>query len=279
MSDPKEEELNELDARTENELKKIKLSLEYGMDFSQSFASPDLPQETESQFLDYIQQWEYQNANRRMTTIFDRLGKPVFRPVGEMLDDEIDLALSKAIELLHNNSIRIDTLCKVGNREMYRFITEELFNVEIADIRIDGMMHCFTYEEFHPNHPYDIKNRCTEFIRHITDKEGDKTLIPWGLADQIIYRGQVYSKEELNSNIIKFHSLLNSLELNEHKYISVTLNETDNEATVIMFVDSSCIIKDQSMDFSGNYNFHLKCEYGWWTIDQFDTPFEIIMKS
>ena len=279
MSDPKEEELNELDAKTENELKKIKLSLEYGMDFSQSFASPDLPQETQSHFLDYIQHWEYQNANRRMTTIFDRLGKPVFRPVSEMIDYEINMALSSVIELLDKHSIRIDTLCEVGNREMYRFITEELLNVEIADIRIDGMMHCFTYEEFHPNHPYDIKNRCTEFIRHFTDKEGDKTLIPWGLADQIIYRGQVYSKEELNSNIIKFQSLLNSLALNEHKYISVTLNDTENEATVLVLVDFSGMKNDQLMDFSGNYNFHLKCEYGWWTIDQFETPFELVKNS
>ena len=279
MRNPKEEELNELDAQTENELKKIKLSLEYGMDFSQSFASPDFPQETESQFLDYIQQWEYQNANRRMTTIFDRLGKPVFRPICEMQDDEIDIALSKALELLENHSIRIDTLCEVGNKEMYRFITEELFNVEIADIRSDGMMHCFTYEEFHPNHPYDIKNRCTEFIRHITDKEGDKTLIPWGLADQIIYRGRVYSKEELNSNIVKFHSLLNSLSLNEHEYISVILNDTEDEANVLVFLDFTGMINDQLIDFSGSCNFHLKCEYDWWTIDQFETPFEIIMNN
>jgi hypothetical protein len=89
----------------------------------------------------------------------------------------------------------------------------------------------------------------------------------------------VYSKEELNSNIIKFQSLLNSLALDEHKYISVTLNDKENEANVLVFVDFSGRINDQLMDFSGNYNFHFKCEYGWWTIDQFETPFEIIMKS
>lgn len=277
MSDPQNEKQNELDAQTETELKKIKLALEHGIEFSKSFASPDLPRETEGQFLDYIQQWEDQYTKRRLTTVFDMVGKPVFRPISEMPDKEISTALSEAMELLNKHSISVGTLCDVDDKELYRFISEELPKVEIADIRIDGMIHCFTYEDFHPNHPYDIKNRCTEFIRHIANRECDKALIPWGLADQIIYSGQVYSKEEVNSHIIHFHELFNSLALKEHKYMSVTLNETENEATVVVFVDYSGIINGQLMEFTGNCNFHLKCEYGWWTIHQFETPWEMFV--
>lgn len=45
----------------------------------------------------------------------------------------------------------LDFLCDVDDAEAYRFITEELMDEEIDDIRIEGLRHCFIYEEFHPN--------------------------------------------------------------------------------------------------------------------------------
>lgn len=277
MSEPQNEKQHELDAETENELKKIKLSLEHGMDLSKSFTSPDLSPETEGQFLDYIQQWEEQAAQRKMVTVFDMAGRPALRPIAVVSDEEISTTLAAAIELLNEHSIRIDTLCEVNDRDLYRFIVEDLLRVEIADIRINGMMHCFTYEDFYPNYPYDIRNRCTEFIRHITDRSKDMTIIPWGLADQITYKGQLYPKDELNSHIIRFLQLFSSIGLNEHKYLSVTLNEAENEAIAVVFVNYSGIINGQLMEFKGNCNYYLKCEYGWWTIHQFETPWEMIV--
>src|SRR4051812_9475232 len=72
MQDAPENEEDQIhDQRTENELKKIKLALEHGMDMSQSFTDPDLPPELEGEFLDYMQQWEDQYAQRKRTTVFE----------------------------------------------------------------------------------------------------------------------------------------------------------------------------------------------------------------
>lgn len=276
MSEPQNEKQHELDAETENELKKIKLSLEHGMDLSESFTSPDLSPETEGQFLDYIQKWEDQYAQRKMTTVYEMAGRPTFRVINDVPDEEINATLGELMEQLNKHSIQLDTLCAVSDKELYRFITEELLNVEVADIHIDGMMHCFTYEDFHPNHPYDIKNRCTEFIRHIADKEGDKAIIPWGLADQITSSGQVYTKEALNERIVRFHELFSNLTLNEFNYVSVTLNEAENEAIAIAYVECSGMINDQPVKLAGDCNFYLRCEYEWWVIHQFETPWKMI---
>jgi len=53
---------------------------------------------------------------------------------------------------------------------LYRFITEELFKEELDDIKIEGMTHHYIYEEFHPNHEHDIKNRCKEFLDEFLNK-------------------------------------------------------------------------------------------------------------
>ena len=38
---------------------------------------------------------------------------------------------------------------------------------------LPGMTHHYTYEEFHPNHEYDIKSHSTEFINCFLDKNSD----------------------------------------------------------------------------------------------------------
>jgi hypothetical protein len=270
------EKQNEYNGNLENELKKIKLSLEHGMDLSKSFTSSSLAPESEGQFLDYIQQWEDQYAPRKMTTVFEMAGRPTFRLVNEVPNEEIDTALNEIMNLLNQYSIRVETLCEVDERELYRFITEELLNMQTEDIQIDGMMHCFTYEEFHPNHPYDIKNRCTEVIEHIASAEKDKNIIPWGFAKNVSSGGLLHTKEELNEQIIRFSELFKSLVLNECNYISVTLNETENEATAIAFVHYSGITgNDQTVELTGNCIFKLQRGYEWWTIHQFDMPWKM----
>jgi hypothetical protein len=276
MEDSLNEKQEELDAAAENELKKIKLSLEHGMDFSQSFTSPGVSPEIEGQFLDYIQEWENQYALRKMTTVREMAGNPSIRPASEIPGDAINVALNEVMELLNHYSIRVDTLCDVDERELYRFVVEELLDVEVNDIRVEGMMHCFTYEEFHPNHPYDIKNRCTELINHIADKDRDEKVIPWGLADEVTSGGSVHTKEELNELICRFRDLFHDITLNGCNYISVSLNDTESEAIANAFVNFSGTTCDgQAVEIKGECIFKLKCEYGWWAIRQFETPWKI----
>src|SRR5204862_7356956 len=57
---------------------------------------------------------------------------------------------------------------KVTARKLYRFALEELFQCEIDDVNIPGMMRGFIYDEFYPDHEYDntkaAKDDCVEPI-------------------------------------------------------------------------------------------------------------------
>jgi hypothetical protein len=262
------------DLRTENEIKKIKLALEHGMDLSNSYSDADLPPEVEGEFLDYMQQWEDQFAQRKMIAIYDFIDKPAFRPLPDIPEAEVGTELNRVLEILQQHSIVLDTLCDVADRELYRFITEELFVLETNDIRIEGMMHCYTYEEFHPNHEYDIKNRCTELINHITDKEKDNTTEPWGLADNISIGESSFTKAELNQKIINFRDSFSAFVLHEFEYTTINLNEEENVAEALAHIHYTGTIdgSGETMEFEGMCSFHLKCEYEWWTIDKLEMP-------
>jgi hypothetical protein len=262
------------DLHTENEIKKMKLALEHGMSLSDSFSNPDLPPEIEGQFLDYIQQWEDKYAQRKMISIYDLAGRPYFIPVNEISEKDIAAELNSILQILQQHSIALDTLCPVTDRELYRFVTEELMNEETEDIRIEGMMHCFTYEEYHPNHEYDVKNRCTEVIEYIISKEKDYTTAPWGLADNIVVGDDLLTKDELNKKITAFRDSFSLFTLHSFEYTFVRLNDAENAAEAAAVIRYSATIEDsnETMEYEGTCRFWLNCEYEWWTIHKFEMP-------
>ena len=59
--------------------------------------------------------------------------------------------------LLAQKNIVVEFTKPRNARFKYRFITEELFEHEMDDVHVKGMFTHFTYEEFHPNHDYDLR--------------------------------------------------------------------------------------------------------------------------
>ncbi len=275
MQEPLDEEEENLDdIHAENEIKKIKLALEHGMDLSKSLDGSGLPPEIEGQFLDYVQKWEDAYANQKMILIYDFVGRPVWKPVAELSDDEVVGELKTIMDVLNKNSIRVDTICDVEDRELYRFITEELFNLETNDIRLEGMMQCYIYEDFHPNHEFDIRNRCTELVEYITDKEKDSSEVIRGLDDRVWYKGVEYTKEEVSKKVNHFRDAFGAFGIEEFEFTSVVLNDSKNEASVCGHLHYSGEIEGspETMDFDGACLFGLKREYDWWVITRFELP-------
>lgn len=273
MQELHEENEEKLDIREENEFKKIKLALEHGLDLSSSHTDADLPPEVEGEFLDHIQQWEEQFAQRKTISVYDRAERPAFRPVAEIADEEIGQELDRIMDILSEHSISLGTLCDVEDRELYRFVTEQLFMQEINDIRIPGMMTSFIYEDFCPNHEYDIKNRCTEIMEHITDKR-KSDMEPWGLDDEIWLGEKLLSKIELNKKLIDFRDSFSLIEVHKFEYIYITLSDDDTAAEVLAEIDYAGNIdgSSETMDFKGDCRFSLKCKYDWWTINRMEFP-------
>lgn len=170
-------EPSEDDIRFDNELKRIKLKLEHGLDFTKPEDALDLPPEIEGQFLDYVNAFEKALLNATQTTIGELIGSPQWRPVAEIPDEEIEQALDDALALLEEHSISLTAIHEVSDRELYRFISEEMMAEEIDVMDVPGMRTCFTYEEFHPNHAADVEDQALTFMRLFLQKS-DEPL--WG---------------------------------------------------------------------------------------------------
>jgi hypothetical protein len=142
-----------------NESKKREMEEKYGAHFSDSDSK--LPPDVEAKWLNYVTEFERQFENAKRTSIRKRLGSPTFKPLDEIPPAaEIDLVL----DLLSSINVAVDCLAEVRDEDFYRFLTTELIDEEIDDISIEGMRHCFIYEEFHPNDEYDAKSGAEDFL-------------------------------------------------------------------------------------------------------------------
>ncbi len=131
--------------RALNEAKRRALEERYGAHFG---GDPDnLPPELERDWLEYIEEFERQFEHADLTTVRAFIGNPTFPAVGTMSTDELASELERLLELLDRNSIHVEFPDTISTAEQYRSITEELFDEEMDDIRIDGMVHVFMYGE------------------------------------------------------------------------------------------------------------------------------------
>lgn len=162
-NDPSEGNEEE-NTKNENEFLKMKLMLEQGAHFGSVPGGVDLPAGLENEFLKNVIEFEKQFQERKTIKVFDKIERPAhFKPVNEIPDGEMDDAWDELSKYLQNYGLSLDVLSpNITKRELYRFATEELFNHEIDDMNVPGMMNCFTYDEFHPDFKYDNTNHAIE---------------------------------------------------------------------------------------------------------------------
>ncbi len=154
----------EENASIENEFLKIKLKAQFGDNFMMG-GNAELPLEIENQFLKSLISFEENYKNVEYVTVFEKIGKPNFIPAINLTEKEITVALEKIIEILDLNEIRLD-ICDgpYPDKEIYTFITEELFLKEIEKEDLFFGTRVFIYEEFHPNNKADIENNTHKFL-------------------------------------------------------------------------------------------------------------------
>lgn len=259
------------DLRLENEIKKIKLALEHGGHFI-SPIDEDLPPELEREWLDYVQQFEEELAKRKKILVFNLIGRPTYRLVNNIPDAEITEELNKIRDILHHNAITVDTICKVDDRELYRFITDELFREETNDLHIEGMTTCFIYEEYHPNHDYDIRSRCNEFVNHILDKKKEWAPDYLGLAKVVKTSKGMLTNNEVVEKIIHFRDAFSRLIILDFKITSVVINENTAEAECEIRYTATMEDADEEMTFSGDTQFGLTYTSKLWVISRLSLP-------
>lgn len=103
--------------------------------------------------------------SKRFKTFHEYFGKPKFRPVDNISNEQMPSELNKLREVMKAHKVIITSYTEVPDRDLYRFITKELFSMLTT-----GNFQSPTklvYDEFHPNREYLIKKAASDFIRLI----------------------------------------------------------------------------------------------------------------
>lgn len=172
------------DLPIENELLMLKLKAEFGAECTTG--SEEIPPAVVNEFLKSVYDFERKfREPRPVVRIYEKIGQPFFKGSGELSDRHLPAELKKVLAILKQHSIELDILGEYPERVIYQFITEELFQYPMEDLVVPGFIHHFCYEDFHPNHELDIRQRAVEFLSQWFGKQLNE--YSWQLADPFIH--------------------------------------------------------------------------------------------
>jgi hypothetical protein len=149
------------DIQIENDIMRRKLQSEANAIIG---IKKDIPPELENIFLRNVLAIEEAGKNIRMTNLYDFLGKPEYKNIAVLQPDEVTIELERLKNLFTDKQVIIDVLDTYDDATIYKFITEELFQQQTYEDIVPGMVRHFVYEEFHPNHKLDIRERAMDFL-------------------------------------------------------------------------------------------------------------------
>ena len=218
---------------TENELLKLKMMAEFGGDFA---GSEHLPPEIEHVFLKQINRFHQLHEKAGMIKIYDFIGAPLYNHVHDLSDKQIKKELKKLLALLRKKGIVVETLSGVLDKEMYRFVTEEIFKQEIQDVRMPNWTIHMLYEEFHPSDEFDIKNQCGTALAFVFDKgfvSADFVFMDEMKSDL----GLGIEKEELIEKIDTFKLGFNQMTFVGAEFKSIDIDQDNNIAQVFVIAE------------------------------------------
>ena len=220
-------ECSDEEKNLENEFLKIKLKLQHGGEYHTMDNDPGVPVEIENQFLNNIMEFEKQYAERKEIKIFDRIERPGhFKPVNEIPADEIEDAWDILNGYLQKYGIQLSACSpNVSVRELYRFTTEELFDHEIDDMNIPGMMTCFIYDEFYPDHKYDNTRLAEDYINSIFSKHPVEWMRRLSDNNLRINEHDSLSKENFKEIINRWKEAYEDIKVNEIKDVNCAIDE------------------------------------------------------
>lgn len=255
LNDEENEKLRKL-----NEEKKRQIEAEFGAAIWGKSDTNDLPPEIENQFLENIMAFEKNYKESKRITVFDFLGKPGYKKAEDLNNTEIHDELERLQNIMQENDIRLDTICEVPERELYRFITEELFFHETDDVRIPGLTCCYIYEEFHPNHEHDIRSHSEDFFSRYLDKTSE------------YYNSLLTSKAQKLDWHRHFRDAFNSFDIIHFKIKELNF-DTEN-ATVVFECKINAKVEGarELFTFAGAGSMKLNYEWEYWSVDSIVLP-------
>lgn len=167
---PEEHELDDMRRQIQESLiqsKREQLQEQYGMEFDHM--NSRLSPEAQNEWLDYVLEFERQFENAPIITVRERIGSPPIQPVTEIPLYALEEAVNNLLDLLAEHGIVVDFMGEWDDLAAYRFITEELLDEEMDDIRIEGMRAHF--EATTPE--YDVQMWVDTFVGDLFVQDRD----------------------------------------------------------------------------------------------------------
>lgn len=109
---------------------------------------------------------EYKKEEK--TPIYEVLGKPTFKKSSELSAKELSKELKKFLKMLSKKYIDVEMWYDYDNEDIlyYDFITNIVFNEEIAERFIGLYPHEYIYENYYPNHPEELHSVSFDFWKN-----------------------------------------------------------------------------------------------------------------
>ncbi|MBK7957986.1 MAG: hypothetical protein IPK03_07570 [Bacteroidetes bacterium] len=186
----------------ENDILKLKIETELGGEM-QNMGEFNLPAEVENQFLKHIYEFQKLHLSAKKVPILVYLGSPKLTPIAEIEAKQSWKSERKNLEkLMKKNGIILNVMHRYKDDVIYKFIVDEMFKLEVNDVKLKGGFLHFIYEDFHPNHAKDIKKTVFEFfdITFNKDKE-NKTGLEFIVHDMLDLNGENFSKASFIAHI------------------------------------------------------------------------------
>lgn len=148
--------------RFENEFLKAKINAQNGG--IHGGGDLETPPENLNTFLNDMVEFENAMNGKNEVLLYDFIGRPEFIFEQDLSDEQVTVELERVNDMLFSINVVYDNIKDVEDRLLYKFVTEELFQQHISAKRLPGMVIQYMYEGFHPDHEYDSRMRCEEFM-------------------------------------------------------------------------------------------------------------------
>ncbi len=260
----------EEELRAENNVLKVKLKMEYGM---QDTDTSSLPPHVENEWLKYINAFEQQYKDAKVTSVYDFIGRPTYSKWDALTHEQIAVELERLRAILEANDVALDCICEYDDAVIYRFLTEELFSHEMDLIRIPGMTHHFIYEEFHPNHDHDLRRETERLLTSIFEKEWNEEYDERILSREICWAGKSRDRRQMSAIITAFQEAHRSLVISSLDIREVHIDLHAAIARVSCAVSVFGKTADGlNVTYEGPCLLHLVSEYDSWFVSEFSIP-------
>jgi hypothetical protein len=227
--------------------------LEKGAQFGKMETDSELSPDIENEFLNYIMEFEKQSENPTYIKVFDKIERPTnFKPSALIPDELIEQAWQNLSDYLNQYQINLDVCSpNISSRELYRFTVEELFEHEMSDMHVPGMMHCFIYDEFYPDHIYDNTRKVQDDL--FPDIFSKKPMsFDYGFKDDLSFNHKVYKDfDALKDAVNNFKTFF--VEINLEKCIVSSCSVEEASSTVKGKYEASAIAGKEKMIFQGEF--------------------------